>query len=112
MKRFAALAAILVLCSGCYTTTYHNFDARTEIDAVEPEDAVATRQRYWRHFWIYGWRPEVMTIDVAAECGGMEHVERLETGGTFLQGLVAMFAGYYINIYSPYTARVVCDHSE
>ena len=30
---------------------------------------------------------------------------------SFVQGLIAAFAGYYINIYSPYSGRVVCDHS-
>jgi len=52
-----------------------------------------------------------MPIDTAAECGGAEHVKRLETGQTFVQGLIEAYAGFFINIYAPYTVRVVCDHS-
>lgn len=42
---------------------------------------------------------------------GVEHVKQIETRQTFVQGLIAAFAGYYINIYSPYTGAVICDHT-
>lgn len=32
----------------------------------------------------------------------------IETRQTFLEGLVESFAGYYINVYSPYDAKVIC----
>jgi len=104
------VVACLPLASGCYTTTYYNLSREPHAEpshlGTEPDN-----HQYWRHFWVYGWGPDVLRIDAAAACGGIEHVERLETERTFLQGLIAAFAGYYINIYSPYSARVVCDHS-
>lgn len=33
-----------------------------------------------------------------------------ERKSRFIQGLIAIFAGYYVNIYSPWTARVLCDN--
>jgi hypothetical protein len=51
-----------------------------------------------------------MVIDAASYCGGPAHVDRIETQQSFVQGLIAAVAGYYINIYSPYTGRVVCDY--
>jgi hypothetical protein len=49
-------------------------------------------------------------VDASAYCHGTERIERIETRRSFVQGLIAALAGYYINIYSPYTGRVVCDH--
>jgi hypothetical protein len=106
----AILTACLVLSLGCYTTTYYNFapegQAAPQHSGSEPDDP-----QYWRHFWVYGWDPEELRIDAPAACGGSEHLEKLATEATFVQGLIATFAGYYINIYSPYSARVICDHS-
>ena len=64
---------------------------------------------HWRHFFLYGWIPGEMVIDAAAYCGGTDRIERIETRESFVQGFIAAFAGYYVNIYSPYTGRVVCD---
>ena len=73
-------------------------------------DARPGTTSFERGFWVYGWAPGMLRIDAASACGGLGHVKRAETERSFAQGLIAMFAGYYINIYSPYTARVVCDH--
>jgi hypothetical protein len=64
----------------------------------------------WRHFFLFGWAPGELVIDGAHYCGGGEHVERIETRQSFVQGLIYQLAGYYINIYAPYTGRVVCDY--
>jgi hypothetical protein len=61
---------------------------------------------------VYGWVPDELIVDAAAYCNGTERIERIETEQSFVQGLIAAFAGYYINIYSPYTGRVVCDRHE
>ena len=65
--------------------------------------------RSWRSFFLYGWAPGELVIDASAYCDGTERIERIETRRSFVQGLVAAVAGFYINIYSPYSGRVVCD---
>jgi hypothetical protein len=44
-------------------------------------------------------------------CGDANHVEEIQTEQTFVEGLIATFAGYYVNIYSPYNGKVVCSGS-
>jgi hypothetical protein len=106
-----ALALWSVFALGCYTTTYYNL--RPEAKAELPHTgSPPANQRSWRHFWLFGWVPSEMRIDAAGACGGSEHVAELQTEATFVQGLIAAFAGYVVNVYAPYTARVVCDHSE
>ena len=112
--RTAAVMVLLVcalLCSGCYTTTYYNFQSNPSSDFAAHTGDEPEIPRYWRNFWVFGLAPGKLTIDAAADCGGVDHLERLETERTFVQGLINQFAGYYINVYSPYSARVVCDHS-
>ena len=104
------LAPCLVVGLGCYTTTYYNFEPKSQSEPSH-SGGEAKSPKYWRSFFVYGWFPGELRIDAAASCGGIEHVKRLETEQTFVQGLIQTFAGYYINIYSPYSARVVCDHS-
>jgi hypothetical protein len=50
-------------------------------------------------------------IEASEQCGGVEHVQRIETRRTFVQGLIAQVAGYYVNIYSPYSGGAICDHT-
>jgi len=104
-----ALILGVPLALGCYTTTYSNF---APPDHAAPQHTGSERNdvQYWRSFWMYGWFPPELRIDASAACGGAEHVDKLTTEQTFIQGLIASFAGYYVNIYSPYSARVVCDH--
>ena len=108
-----ALVGVLAVSSGCYKTTYYNFvpDNGTKPEHGRFQDLSAEPPRYWRSFWIYGWVPAEMNIFADRECGGAEHIVQIETQRTFVQGLIAAFAGYYINIYSPYSGRVLCDHS-
>lgn len=112
MKRLAVLAMAAALVSGCFRTTYSNLQP-PQTAALQPAPA-PTRPKAagWQHFFVYGWAPGEKHIDAAAFCGGAEHVRAIETERSFVQGLVAAFAGYYINIYSPFTGRVVCDNSK
>jgi hypothetical protein len=98
---------------GCFHTRYVNLHPRlaipphspTQIDRGPSNDG-------WQHFFLFGWVPSEKLIDAQAICGGTEHIDRIETEMTFVQGLVGLLArGSYVNIYSPYTGRVVCDHS-
>ena len=41
-------------------------------------------------------------------CGPAARVREIRTQQTFTQGLVAVLASYYVNIYSPYNAEVFC----
>lgn len=111
MKRLAVLAMAAVLVSGCFRTTYTNLAPPTDA-ALTPVAATKPKSAGWQHFFVYGWAPGEKQIDAAAFCGGAEHVRAIETERSFVQGLVAAFAGYYINIYSPFTGRVVCDNSK
>jgi len=104
-----ALACLLLVgITGCARTVYTNLHPNAPAPAVAmPSDR--SSPTYWRHFFIYGWVPGELVVDASAYCHGTERIERIETRQSFVQGLIATFAGYYINIYSPYTGRVVCD---
>jgi hypothetical protein len=62
----------------------------------------------WQHFFLWGWVPVERTIDVKQECGGAGNVAAIRTRQTFLEGLVAAVAGFYVNIYSPWDGAVDC----
>lgn len=110
MKRIVVLVLVCVLTGalGCYRTHYKNVSPPvvSEPSAIEPEKP---RDQSWIHFFIWGWVPAERRIDAARQCGGAEHIVAIETERRFVQGLIAIFASYYINIYSPWTGRVVCD---
>jgi hypothetical protein len=104
--RALALAAVVLATTGCFRTVYHN---------LEPPSAQVTTQSSrprensgWQHFFVYGWAPSERVIDAAGRCGGSGQVQEIRTEQSFVQGLIATFAGYYVNIYSPYTGEVVC----
>lgn len=118
MRRAAVLLALLacVACSSCFRTTYNNFTplpsraAADESPPAQPTPAVPhTPPSSWQHFFVWGWFPTERRIDAGKACGGAEHVKEINTRQTFLQGLIEAFAGYYVNIYAPYTGAVVCD---
>ena len=98
----------LVLNTGCWRTHYVNFtdpdttaSAEANLDYVNPPSS-------WQNFFVWGWFPSEQKIRAGKSCGGAANLESVETRQTFLQGLVAAVAGFYINIYSPYTAQVSC----
>jgi hypothetical protein len=100
----AVVSSVFIL--GCFKTTYYNLYAE---DYVPPADAVATNRRIsgWQSFFVFGWAPGEKLIPSATLCGE-GYVEEIQTRRTFVQGLIAAFAGYYVNIYSPYTGKTVC----
>jgi hypothetical protein len=108
----AFLCLILVTATACARTVYTNLHPQFPIP-VAASDVDPARPQYWRHFFVFGWVPGELLIDAAGYCGGTQHIERIETRQSFVQGLIESVAGYYINVYSPYTGRVVCDrHAE
>jgi hypothetical protein len=108
----SALAAALLcalLASGCYRTVYTNFGAVADPPPATPDELDGWRSKNsWQHFFIWGWIPEELFVDARQKCGRADNIRAVETRRTFLEGLVAQFAGYYINIYSPYDAAVRC----
>jgi hypothetical protein len=98
----------LTVAPSCARTVYTNLHPQLPAPTVAIE-ADRSSPQHWRSFFVFGWGPRELVIDAAAYCNGADRVERIETQQTFAQGLVAVFASYYINIYSPYTGRVVCD---
>ena len=103
------LAALLclVLLTACYRTHYTNFSPANPNLAPQTTQPVK-RGSGWQHFFIWGWIPSELTIDARQDCGGAENVHSIQTRRTFLEGLVAAFAGYYINIYSPWDGTLYC----
>ena len=111
MRRSACLLLLVALALGCARTRYVNLHPQRP----PPDHPTATETpvaRGWRSFFLYGWVPSSLVLDAREACRGTAHVERIETRQTFLQGLVRSFAGLVVNVYAPYNARVVCDHSE
>jgi len=100
-----ALASCLALGTGCFRTHYANFCDANPNRGISYEPVEATG---WQSFFIYGWAPGEKRIDAAEECGGTEKIDSIRTRRTFLEGLVAAFAGYCINIYSPWDGAVYC----
>jgi hypothetical protein len=113
MKRFLALALVCASASpGCYQTLYMNIAPPNPSAPSGSTAPQAARPSGWRHFFLSGRVPRELHIDAARECGGAERVVAIETEQTFVQGLIEDFASYYINIYSPWTGRVVCRPPE
>ena len=102
------LACLAVACAltGCYRTVYRNVEP---LGADVPPAAAAPRSPEWRSFFLYGWVPREVVVHAAAECGGAARVREIRTRRTFGEGMTAAFASTGgVNIYSPWTAEVVC----
>ena len=106
MKRLTGLAALAgcLAVLGCYRTTYRNFGIPTGTSVTTP----APHPPSWQHFFLWGWVPSERVIPASRICGE-GHVKEIRTRQTFLEGLVEQLCSYYVNIYSPYDAEVVCD---
>jgi hypothetical protein len=102
-----ALVGILLAATGCFRTVYHNLEPPSYQPAMH-SPPVVREDSGWQHFFLYGWAPGEKVIDAAGRCGGAGQVQEIRTEQTFLQGFIGAIAGYYINIYSPYTGEVVC----
>jgi len=99
------LLALSVAVNGCYRTTYVNLYPVGHHPA--PDARGPTKASGWQSFWIFGWFPTEMDIDSRGICGD-GNIQEIRTRRTFLQGLVAALASYYINIYSPWEGKTVC----
>ena len=104
--RRATWSLLVLLVFGCYRTHYENFSPNNPIRA--PQSARPAHGTGWQHFFLYGLVPDERDIDARGICGGTENVAAIETRRTFAEGLVAAFAGYYINVYSPFDGAVFC----
>ena len=98
----------LTVAPSCAKTVYTNLHPQLPAPATSV-DGDQSSPKHWRNFFVFGWAPGELVIDAAAYCSGTDRIERIETQQTFVQALIAAFASYYINIYSPYTGRVVCE---
>ncbi len=103
-----SLAAVVLTGSGCFRTVYHNLQPPSYQPATQSVRRNREDNSSWQHFFVYGWAPSERVIDAGVRCGGPGQVQEIRTEQSFAQGLIAAVAGYYINIYSPYTGEVVC----
>ena len=108
--RIASTLLLCLLLTSCYRTHYLNFSPQNPIRAADAAPDKPARSG-WQHFFIWGWVPNEKPIDAREACGGSENVASIRTQRTFLEGLVAAFAGYYINIYSPWDGAIYCKKS-
>lgn len=114
MNRVLVLILAATISTGCYRTVYSGLTPpiSEQTGRAEPAPEPNDPSYGWHHFFFWGVDPPEEVIDAAKICGGTQYVERIETEQSFLQGLIEAIAGYYVNIYSPYTARVVCTGSK
>ena len=110
MKKVSALVlvAFVLAVTGCFRTVYHNLEPPSYQLTAQSVRPNREENSSWQSFFIWGWAPGERVIDASARCGGLGQVQEIRTEQTFGQGLIAAVAGYYINIYSPYTGEVVC----
>jgi hypothetical protein len=105
-RGWIACCALACASSGCFRTVYRNVEPP---GADVPSVAMAPRSPAWRSFYLYGWLPHEIVVKAAAECGGADRVREIRTRQTFGQGMTATFASTGgVNVYSPWTAEVVC----
>src|SRR5438477_940193 len=107
-RRFVVAGLMLAAgSSGCFRTRYYDLQPLA-VGSKAPSRYARREESGWQHFFVYGWAPSERIIDADGQCGGTENVQEIRTRQTFVQGLIATFAGYYINIYSPWTGKVIC----
>jgi len=113
MSRATVLILLVVTTAGCYRTTYSHLapPMSEQTGQAEPRTSPTDPTYGWHHFFFWGVDPPEEVIDAAKICGGTQYIERLETEKSIVQGFIEAIAGYYVNIYSPYTGRVVCSGS-
>jgi hypothetical protein len=115
MRRILLLLIVVLSVSGCYKTVYMNVQGDktpAKMTLEQLEKVPDFDETDWFHYFIYGLVPSEKTIDAGKLCGGSENILSINTKQSFLQALVTEIASYYINIYSPYSAYVVCDKTK
>lgn len=110
MRAVASSLALLILCamlSGCYQAHYSNVHGRNHTPPPAGDVRRADPGPGWQSFFLFGWIPAQLRIDARGLCGD-GRIREIRTQQTFLQGLIRAVAGFYVNIYSPYTGQIVC----
>jgi hypothetical protein len=108
MRRFTTVVLLLFLSvpsSSCQRTVYTHLHGNGD---ERPAKAPVSAGGRWQHFFIFGWVPGEKVIESEDGCG-KARVAEIRTRRTFVQGLVAAVAGFYINIYSPWTGETLCE---
>ena len=112
-----ATACLLVTTLGCatYHTTYTNLHPPGQ-DPVGDAGATLEEAGFfdgWEHFWIFGLLPLENRVAAAAECesAGVEQVRTYQSGLQFLLSNV-QGAFIFVNVWSPYTAKIDCARAE
>ncbi len=110
MSRTLRLAVVLagLALAGCYRMTYVNLKP-PDAPPASPEwtDEEEQESFGWRTFLVFGWVGVGNHVDAAGRCGGVEHVQWINTRRTLFQGLLALVTA---ELYSPWSGRVNCDH--
>ena len=111
MYRAIVALSISLLISGCYRTEYANMrpqqapmSSPVQESAVNPLSSAGG----WQSFFLWGLVPGTITIPATQACGAPENIGVIKTRRSFLEGLVASVAGFYVNIYSPWDGAVYC----
>lgn len=113
------LAATIAMASlsGCatYHTTYTNVHPPGRDPVADAGEHMEEAGFFhgWEHFWIFGLLPFENRVDAADECA-YERVEQVRTYQSGLQFLLANVQGAFIfvNVWSPYSAKVDCARGE
>lgn len=109
-RSLALAVALSVALPGCFQTHYTNLPPPAAERSVDTSEvSPRARPSGWQSFFIWGWVPSEKIIRADQQCGGVGRVREIRTQRTFLEGLVAAVAGYYVNIYSPYDAEIFCE---
>jgi hypothetical protein len=110
MNRTALLLCLVAAAGlGCFRTQYVNLQPHGPVPHHLPVDTKPVQSESWRHYYVYGVTPEELAIRAPESCGGLAHVDRLETERNGAQGFI-LAASLGLNLYSPYSASVICDH--
>jgi len=104
--RHALLLVVCLAATGCFRTHYINLSPANPMRSAD--SYVPVHVTGWQSFFVWGWFPIEHRIDALERCGGADKIDSIKTRQTFLEGLVAAFAGYYVNIYSPWDGAVYC----
>jgi len=102
-----SLVALGLALAGCYRMTYVRLSPpdvtrSAEMTPEEKQDRVG-----WRTFFLFGFVGVGDEVDAAARCGGVEHVQWINTRRTLFQSLLSLVTA---DLYSPWAGRITCDH--
>lgn len=111
MRPLPAALAILVAAAGvgCFRTQYVNLQPHGPVPHHLPADSKPVQSAPWHDFYAWGVTPGDLEIHAPSACGGLAHVDRIQTERNGAQAFIAV-ASLGMVIYSPYSGSVICDH--